>query len=159
MDRRRMRWGVVLLALPLAACASVEERTDARSGPGFTTTATTGAGQRQPAVTEVRMQGFELVPKVAVQGGPASVDEGARRALAAGGSESGAWVPFSSGGAEFGIRQVSAGGHDFAVLDPASGGAVVDAGMLEQLRIRTGCLTTGRSWEANGLIAVGLDCS
>jgi len=159
MDTRRMRFGVVMLALPLAACASVEERTDARSGPGFTTTSTTGAGQRQPAVTEVRMQGFEIVPKVAVQGGPTSVDDGARRALAAGGSGSGDWVPFSSGGADFSIRQVRAGGHEFAVLDPASGLAAQDAAMLQEVRIRTGCLTTGRTWVENGLIAVGLDCS
>ena len=158
MGRRRMRLGLVMLALPLAACASVEERTKARSGPGFTTTEA-GPAQAQPAVTEVRMQGFEIVPKVTVQGGPMSVDDGARRAFAAGGIDSGAWVPFSSGGMDFSIRQVQAGGHDFAILEPVSRPAAADAGMLEQVRIRTGCLTTGRTWEEDGRIAVGLDCS
>jgi hypothetical protein len=156
----RLRLGALILALPLAACASVEQRTDARGGTGFTSTTTAGAGQAaQPTRTEVSMQGYEIVPKVAVQGGPTSVDQGAARALAAGGSESGDWVFFESGGQSFAVRQVRAGGHDFAVLDPQSGPARATPELLQQVKIRTGCLTPGRTWSEDGMLAVGLDCS
>jgi hypothetical protein len=156
----RLRLGAIILALPLAACASVEERTDARSGTGFSSTTTAGAGQAaQPARAEVTMQGFEPVPKVAVQGGPASLEDGARRAIAAGGSESGAWVELTAGGAVFDARQVRAGGHDFTVLDPRTGTQGATPVLLEQVRIRTGCLTTGQTFSDDGRIAVAMDCS
>lgn len=157
---RRMRLGAMILVLPLAACASVEERTDARSGTGFSTTTTSGAARTaQPVRTEVSMQGYELLPKVAVQGGATSLQDGARLAIAAGGSDSGDWVELTADGQVFDARQVRAGGYDFTVLDPRSGRPGASPALLEQVRIRTGCLTPGQTFADDGRIAVAMDCS
>jgi len=153
-----MRFFALVLAVPLAACASVEERTDARSGSGFSTQSISGAQAPQATRQEVRMQGFEAVPVVRVAGSASSTADAAQMALAAGGAESGAWTTLSAGADTFDLRQVEVGAYTFAVADPSTR-AGVTPDLLTQTSVRTGCKTTGQTWSANGRHAMALDCS
>jgi hypothetical protein len=151
-----MRTLALILALPLAACASVEQRTDARTGPGFTTVNTAGgnvAGVERVAVT---MQGYDDIPVVRVAGTPANVTEGARLALAAGGST---WAPVVFGGTTYAMRQVMVGPYNFTVVEPQGTRPVATPDLLSTISVRTGCLTTGQSVVDGGRMAVLMNCS
>lgn len=154
-----MRIGALILVLPLAACASVEQRTDARSGSGFTTAASAGAVERQPSRVNVTMQGLDPVPIVRVAGSPGTMDEAARLALAAGGSEAGTWAPAPVGGTTYALRQVMVGSFNFTVAEPQSGRASASPELLTAVAVRTGCLTTGQTFADKGRIAVAMDCN
>jgi hypothetical protein len=151
-----MRTLALILSLPLAACASVAERTDARTGPGFTTVNTAGgnvAGVERVAVT---MQGYDDIPIVRVAGTPADATEAARLALAAGGAT---WAPVVFGGTTYAMRQVMVGAYNFTVVEPQGIRPVATPELLSTISVRTGCLTTGQSVVEGGRMAVLMNCS
>jgi hypothetical protein len=151
-----MRTLALILALPLAACASVEQRTDARSGPGLTNVNTGGgnvAGVERVAVT---MQGYDAIPIVRVAGTPASATEAAQLALAAGGAT---WAPVVFGGTTYAMRQVMVGAYNFTVVEPQGTGPVATPDLLSTISVRTGCLTTGQTVVEGGRMAVLMNCS
>lgn len=151
------RLGLVLI-LPLAACASVEERTAARSGPGFSNETITGATAPGPERREITMQGLAAVPVTTVAGAQ-TLDDAAGIALAQGGASAGAWAADTIGTATYALRQLRVGAADFAVFDPQGDGAAPAAVLTTRAAVRTGCKATGRSWSAEGRTAVALDCS
>ncbi len=153
-----MRKFAFILALPLAACSTVEERTDARSGTGFSSTTIDGASGPQASRQQVTMQGLEPVPVVTLSGVGGGKDAAAKAALEAGGADAGSWTTVSVSGETYALRQVDAGGTSFAVADPQGGGGM-SQGLMTQTAVRTGCLTTGETWEAKGRFAMALDCS
>jgi hypothetical protein len=154
----RMRRFAFILLVPLAACASVEERTDARSGSGFSSTTITGAQGPQSSTTSATMRGFDAVPAVTVRSGATTQDAAARAALAAGGSSSGDWVPVTTGGTTYAMRLVNADGFNFAVAESQGSGGLTD-GLIQQASIRTGCLAVPGSWQEGKRFAMALDCS
>lgn len=153
-----MRRFALMMVLPLAACASVEERTDARSGSGFSAQSIAGAQAPQAMSRTVTLAGMEPVPAVALSGTAADREMAAAMALDAGGSEEGVWTSVTSGSDTYAMRQVSVGAFQFAVADP-DGRAGATQGLLLQTEVRTGCKTTGRTWSDDGLIALAIDCS
>lgn len=153
-----MRRFALILLVPLAACASVEERTDAQSGSGFTSTTTAGAQRPQSTMTDATMRGFDPVPAINVRSGAATQDAAARAALAAGGSNSGDWVPVTTGGTTYAMRLVNADGFNFAVAESQGSGGLTD-GLVQQASIRTGCLAAPGTWQEGKRFAIALDCS
>ncbi|MGI1662698.1 hypothetical protein ACRDNQ_10700 [Palleronia sp. KMU-117] len=154
-----MRIRALILVLPLAACASVEERTDARSGTGFATATTASTVERQPTRVNVTMQGYDAVPIVRVAGSPSTLDEAAQLALAAGGSDAGVWAPATVGGTTYALRQVMVGSFNFTVAEPQTGRPTATPELLSNVSVRTGCLTTGQTFADRGRIAVAMDCN
>jgi hypothetical protein len=153
-----MRRLVILFVLPLAACASVEERTDARSGTGFSTATTAGAGGAQVQAVNITMQGYDDVPIVRVAGTPASVNDAAELALAAGGADD-TWAAVTLGGTTYAMRQVEVGRYNFTVAEPQDADAAVTPELLSTIAVRTGCLVPGQTIVEDGRIAVLMNCS
>jgi hypothetical protein len=153
-----MRTLAFILVLPLAACASVEERTDARSGSGFSTVTTAGAGAQQVQDVNITMRGYDDVPIVRVAGTPASMAEAAQLALSAGGAAD-TWAPVTLAGTTYAMRQVEVGRYNFTVAEPQNAEAAVTPELLSTIAVRTGCLVPGQSVVDDRRIAVVMDCS
>jgi hypothetical protein len=153
-----MRRLALILVLPLAACASVEERTDARSGSGFSTVTTAGAGAAQVQDVNITMQGYDDIPFVRVAGTPASLNDAAQIALAAGGAAD-TWAPVTFGGTTYAMRQVEVGRYNFTVAEPQDAEAVATPELLSTVAVRTGCIVPGQSIVEDGRIAVVMNCS
>lgn len=149
-----MRKLAMMLVLPLAACASVEERTDSRSGSGFSSQSIDGASGQQAERQQVTMQGMEAVPVITLAGVSGDQAAAANAALDA----SGATTEVIAGGESYDLRQVEAGGYSFAIADPQDRGGMTQS-LMTQVAVRTGCKTTGQSWDGNGQFAMALDCS
>ena len=153
-----MRLMLTVAALALAGCATVEERTEARSGAAFDRIGTgeTG-GQAQPMETEVRMQAPPPVPRTTLPGQAGEpLADAAARAAAAGAPG----VTVAAQGGSFALAQVSVGASDFAVARPADVPLTGDGAQIAALASqRTGCLTSGQSWRVGDALVLGLDCS
>ena len=148
--------GLSVAALLLAGCASVEDRTEARSGAAFDAVGGgIAGGQPVPAgPTEVRMQAPDPVPSYAVAASPTA--SGAELAdLAAVPGFAG--VPAAAGTVL--LAQVRTGTRELAVVRPVSGAALAaTAGLLTEVAQRTGCLTDGQSWRVDDALVIGLNC-
>ena len=153
-----MRLMLMVTALALAGCATVEQRTDARSGTAFDEIGTgeTG-GPAQPTEMEVQMQAPAPVPRTTLAGQAGeSVADAAARAAAAGAPG----VAVAAQGGSFNLAQVSVGTSDFAVARPADAPLTGDGAQIASLTSqRTGCLTNGQSWRVGDALVLGLDCS
>jgi len=154
-----MRRFALILALPLAACASVEERTDARSGTGFSSQTIRGAETQTAQRQVVEMQGLDALPMISVAGVAGDPQASALAALRAGDAEDGNWTTVAVGEASYAMRQARAGGYEFLLADPAARRGTLTQAVFTEAEVRTGCKTTGQSYELSGVYALPLDCS
>ena len=154
-----MRLMLMVTALALAGCATVDERTEARSGAAFDQIGTgeTGGAPPQPMEVEVEMQAPAPVPRTTLPGQAGeTMADAAARAAAAGAPG----VSIAAQGGSFDLAQVSIGIADFAVARPADAPLTGDGAQIASLTSqRTGCLTSGQSWRVGDALVLGLDCS
>ena len=157
-----MRLILLLSVGALAACSSVEERTDRNSGVGLTQgsmTSIEGAQAPQPTSASIGMDAPAAVPTYAVSASKSGGDLAKSAELAAKTDVSPAGVPVTLGGKDYALRQVNANGMEFAVAEPVSKKASGAGAELAQLAgLRTGCLATGQGWEFKGTFVTALNC-
>ena len=156
---------LILLAsvAALAACSTVEERTDRRSGSGLTQGSMAASGNAvapEGRTVEIRMTAPEAVPAFYVTAEGATGDRTEAARLAATHRTEPMGVGVTLGGELYWLRQVRANSIEFAVAEPQGKAArgSTSVALTRSAGERIGCLATGETWVFDDVQVAALNC-